>query len=538
MIRINRETLVKLYPSVKDYSDIFYREPKNTKELIKRFMPSKLWRLNNLYSIVDKQGNLIPFKMNWAQFYVFSKTLIHPRLIILKSRQQGISTFWLINFFDDAIIYRHLNVGLMSQGVDESVKLKERVIIAWENLDESIKKFFNVSVDKDNEKEFKLTNHSSIFIRTSFRSATLQRLHISELAKIANNYPDRAKEVMTGSLQTIGRNPAIIESTGEGDNLYKRLWNNSVKNIKIQLANNSGNNKRKDLTLRKLNLSAKDFYPVFLPWFRDPDCWENTPQEILHGNYFEEIESKCKIKLKDEQKWFWESAYRELGEEIYQEYPSYPEEAFKISGEGFYYATIFRNEVVGKGRLRTNLYDSNLPVRVAMDIGMNDFWVLVFYQVYRGEVYVIGEYSMCDMIVDHYISEIKRRGYYIEKVVLPHDSRKRSPTDGDTVENAFIREGFITEVLAREDLIVGRDRVKKYLSKTYFDVSCKYIIDSLENYKKLWDEKLGIWKDKPVDSIYNHGADAIRYMYQDLTNILEFGENKNKYKRSISGFEI
>ena len=51
--------------------DIFYRDPKSDLELSERFLTNKLWRLNNLYTIVDKFGNIIPFIMNMSQHKVY-----------------------------------------------------------------------------------------------------------------------------------------------------------------------------------------------------------------------------------------------------------------------------------------------------------------------------------------------------------------------------------------------------------------------------------------------------------------------------------
>ena len=68
--------------------DIFSRVPNSEDELWTEFMTSKLWRLNNLYTITDKEGKEVRFKMNWAQHKAFAASLSHPRIIILKSRQQ------------------------------------------------------------------------------------------------------------------------------------------------------------------------------------------------------------------------------------------------------------------------------------------------------------------------------------------------------------------------------------------------------------------------------------------------------------------
>ena len=89
-----------LYGDAVSYN-AFSRTPLNDKDYVDTFLASKLWRLNNLYTFIDKDGERGIFKMNLAQHRVYAKSLVHPRLIILKSRQQGISTFWLISFLED-----------------------------------------------------------------------------------------------------------------------------------------------------------------------------------------------------------------------------------------------------------------------------------------------------------------------------------------------------------------------------------------------------------------------------------------------------
>ena len=194
MLNITKEEFLDIYAGLEicNYVDLFYSEPKNKQELFFMYMPSKLWRLNNLYTIVDKDGNEVIFRMNRSQHKVYAASLRHSRIIILKSRQQGISTLWLVAFFDDAITRKNFSIGLMAQGLDEASTLLERTKFLWDKLHPEVKRHFKVTLDKDNTQEFSLSNKAKIFIRTSFRSTTLQRLHISEMGKIANKNPDKA----------------------------------------------------------------------------------------------------------------------------------------------------------------------------------------------------------------------------------------------------------------------------------------------------------------------------------------------------------
>ena len=252
-LSISKTKFIKLFPDMLPYYDIFVEPHSSEKQFLSDYLSSKLWRMNNLYTIIDKDGEKIPFVMNYSQLKVYAAWRRHPRLIILKSRQQGISTLWLIDFFDNALFTSDLNIGLMAQGADEAATLLIRVKTAWDELAISIKEHFSLTVTKDNTKEFALSNGSTIFIRTSFRSTTLQNLHISEFGKIANKNPERAKETNKGTLQAIQPgNTVVIESTAEGDNMFKDKWDAAVNCAGV--------------------FAPKDLQPVFLSWLDDPDC--------------------------------------------------------------------------------------------------------------------------------------------------------------------------------------------------------------------------------------------------------------------------
>ncbi len=41
---------------------------------------------------------------------------------------------------------------------------------------------------------------------------------------------------------------------------------------------------------------------------------------------------------------------------------------------------------------------------------------------------------------------------------------------------------------------------------------CKHLIKCLENYRKEFDQRLEVYKDRPRHDKYSHGADAMRYL--------------------------
>lgn len=538
-LSISREEFREIYDglAILEHEYIFYTKPINEQDLNKNYLTSKLWRLNNLYTIVDKWSNRRIFCMNRAQHIVYAASLKHPRLIILKSRQQGISTLWLVSFFDDGLTLRDTTIGLMAQGLDESEALLERIKLLWDELHPSIKNYLNLNIKVNNSKEFSLHNGSKIFVRTSFRSTTLQRLHISEMGKIANKNPEKAKETKTGTLQALARgNIGVVESTAEGDNMFKEMWDNAV--------------------LYSGDLASKDFYPVFLSWLDDPDCIEDKEQVLNYKQqeYFDNLEKSLKRKISQKQKNFWIVQYRELGERIYQEYPATASEAFMATKEGTYWAKLYFENVVQQNREVSNLYDKNLDVEIAVDLGMNDTNVILPFQCYTDGFRVISEFADNGQRIKYYTDWIKKQPWFsnVTRVILPHDARVTELTSGKTREEVFDYElnydadgdynhveelsrvrNITIDVLERTSSVnEDIEQVRQIMDQLWVDKACEYIKECFVNYRKEWNERLERFRDTPLHDEYSNGAAAIRYMVvgASRTNTLRNVSNRNKSK--------
>jgi hypothetical protein len=511
-LSISEPIFNELYPDLVGHYKFFNEPPPagiSTSEFERLYLSNKLWRLNNVYSIVDKHARPITFVMNHAQHIVYAKTRQHPRLIILKSRQQGISTFWLVSYFDDAIWAPFMNVGLMAQGNDEAATLLERAKFLWDSLDDSVKQFADVRLEKDNTKVFSFSNKSTMFIRVSFRSTTLQRLHVSEMGKIANNYPKRAKEVKTGTLQALAPgNTGVIESTAEGKNMFKAMWDASI------------------ISLKSGQMAPKDFYPIFLSWLNDPDCVSDIPQVIheVARKYFEDLETATGYELTEQQKNFWIIQYRELGADVLQEYPGTPEEAFTASRDGTYYSKLFNSKVVRLNGVIPDLHDKNLHTDVYVDLGVDDYFVLVFVQWYKNKWRVVGEYYNNGYSLAHYMDYIRDSEFDVRAVRFPHDVRVRELGSSSGGGRAKSRYDVVMEykklnnlawridVLPRTSVENGIEAVRRIIPHLVIDAKCTYLISCFLNYSKEWDEKLQCWKTTPLHNQYSHGADAMRQL--------------------------
>jgi len=521
-LRITKKRFKELYGDRIDLK-LFTQDAENDEELVSKYLTSKIWRLNNLYTVVDKDANRVRFVMNSSQHKVYAASLQHPRLVILKSRQQGISTFWLVSFLDDALFGEDLSVGLMSQGLSESAVLLKRVKLAWRELPDAIRQFLELAISRDNSSEISLSNGSTIYINTSFRSATLQRLHISEYGKISAKHPERAIETKTGTLQAIRPgNTVAIESTAEGDNLFKQMWDQAIE-AEVRASRVGG------------VYAGKDFKPVFLSWLDDPDCVSDTPELLTpkQEEYFDALEEVRGGVIEVEQKNFWVAQWRELDERIYQEYPATPEEAFTKVNEGSYYAQSYLQHVVKRGREVAGLYDSNLEVNVSMDLGIDeeDLFTLVFFQVWEGETRVIDEYTSHGEGLEHYVNVIRDTGYDINWVVCPHDIKVRELGTGISRFRRLQELGVKKiKVLPRTSIADGIEAVRRVLPDLWIDPQrCGYLVKCFRNYSKEWDEKRSTWKSKALHDRWSHGADALRYMVMS-----KVGEQKKRVGRGRS----
>jgi hypothetical protein len=180
------------------------------------------WRITSgeLYKITikgDEDGDnlVIPFKPNRAQKRLM-KSLWH-RNIILKARQLGFTTLICILWLDHALFNANVRCGIIAQDREAAEAIfRDKVKFAYDNLPDLLREAFPLKKDSSNELLFK-HNNSSLRVATSLRSGTIHRLHVSEYGKICAKFPDKADEVMTGSIPTVPMSGIlVIESTAEG----------------------------------------------------------------------------------------------------------------------------------------------------------------------------------------------------------------------------------------------------------------------------------------------------------------------------------
>lgn len=474
----------------------------------------RAWRLNNLYKIIDKRGREIVFKLNWAQTELLERMWYLN--VVLKARQLGISTFYLIFKLDRCLFNSNVRAGVITHNLEDSkVMFRDKIKYAYDALPERLKNKVHARQDRSNELLF--SNNSSIRVGTSMRSGTLNMLHVSELGKISARYPAKAEEIKTGAFNTLqaGQN-IFVESTAEGR--YGLFYDI------CQVAREHEPR------------SVQDFRFFFFPWWKEPayqidaDSMELTEADI---KYFDSLLDDFKIILTAEQKAWYVKKKRLLGDKMFQEYPSTPDEAFMHAIEGAYYGRLIQ-------RLRDEFqitkvpYDQTRPVYTGWDLGMSDTTAIWFFQYVGFEKRIIDYYQNSGEGIKHYAKVLREKDYLYGEHFMPHDARNRSLQTGisfwQTAESMGIKPVVLVDRPKNETEVTnGIEAVRNFLSTAWIDKDkCDDGIKSLENYQREWDENLEAWKRKPLHNWASHGADAMRTAvtgWTDASRDGEYGEN-------------
>ena len=120
-----------------------------------KLLRDPLWRLNNLYCIIDKTGTKSIFHMNWAQ-----EQLYHDMWycnLILKARQLGISTFVCLLFLDRILFNSNQHAGIIAHTREDAEVMFRRVKFAYDSLPEELKTLRQVNTDNARELQFNWT---------------------------------------------------------------------------------------------------------------------------------------------------------------------------------------------------------------------------------------------------------------------------------------------------------------------------------------------------------------------------------------------
>lgn len=341
---------------------------KKLKEIRKRLHTDFAYYSKAALKIRTKRGDVAPLVLNAAQTILndaVTKQLEAEgkvRVIILKARQQGLSTYVGGYLYFTASQNKARKALVITHHSDSTRALFDMTKRYHQNVPDILKPSTKYSSRR--ELSFDVLDSSYIVATAGgeaiARGETLQLVHASELAFWPKS---SAAETWNGLIQAVPNTPGtavFVESTANGaTGVFHTMWQNAV----------SGTN---------------GFIPVFIPWFTDPEYRETVTQGFERTP--EEIELAEKYELDDEQLMFRRRKIAQNGIDLFrQEFPSYPEEAFLTTGR-----PVFNPEQLA-GLLEET---RDVQQRLALE---SDEWVdnargelTVFKKHDEGERYIIG----------------------------------------------------------------------------------------------------------------------------------------------------
>lgn len=307
--------------------------------------------------ITDKEGNKVKLEQNHVQKKL-EKVMQDlrdkgkpPRVIILKSRQMGLSTDTEGRMVYNTSTKENRNGLVVAHRSDSTQALFAKTKYFYNNLNDDVKPLQQASNGTElifNEPTHYKGNrkgiNSKVKVQTAGksgigRSDTFHYVHLSEFAFWEGSDTNSPDKQLTGILQSVPDaldTWVIIESTANGMNDFKTEWDKAVK-------------------------GESAFYPLFLPWYEheeytksvnDKDYFIQSMVEYERWLYYD-----LNLSIERVAWWRWKKKNSCNGDlnQMKQENPTTPEEAFIFSG-----TPVFDNEKIMK---RIKYLDENQMYR-------------------------------------------------------------------------------------------------------------------------------------------------------------------------------
>jgi hypothetical protein len=193
--------------------------------------------------------------------------------------------------------------------------------------------------------------------------------------------------------------------------------------------------------------------------------------------------------------------------------------SFKTPIQGSYYTKEIKY-LEENNRIIEKVYDKELKVHTAWDLGIADSTSIWFFQVYKDEVRIIDHYENSGEGLGHYIEICKNKGYDYGRMVAPHDIKVRELNTGESRIEYARKHGVDFDIAPKLSFMDGIESVRRLLRKCYFDKNkCEYGLNALKSYHKEYNEKKKIFRTIPDHDWSSHAADAFRYLAVSLNMI-------------------
>lgn len=197
---------------------------------------------------------------------------------------------------------------------------------------------------------------------------------------------------------------------------------------------------------------------------------------------------------------------------------------FDAALPGTYYGELI-TRAENEGRIGQFPYLPDTLVTTAWDIGIGDSTVIWFYQEVKGRVRLINALEGSGVGVDWYAKKLAEFPYVYNEHLWPHDGANSEWGTGLTRKVIAERLGLKVRILPRDAVDDGIQAARQLLAICEFNTEplpyagetmeqardrMTRAVDCLRQYRRIWDEKLQKFADKPLHDWTSHTADAFR----------------------------
>lgn len=199
-------------------------------------------------------------------------------------------------------------------------------------------------------------------------------------------------------------------------------------------------------------------------------------------------------------------------------------------------------ELEAKGRSYPGIFDKDLPVHTAWDLGYDDATAIWFYQVLRSEVRLIDYYENNGQDIGHYCDILKEKDYNYGKHYVPHDAANKLLAAGgrSIVQQAYNPHGVKMYVVPATSQQNGIEAARKTLEQTWVDSqACIEGIEALKQYQFEFDDDKKVFRSTPRHDWSSHAADAFEIIGQVWRNpVIEEDKPQPKFLHDLTAKDV
>jgi hypothetical protein len=213
-------------------------------------------------------------------------------------------------------------------------------------------------------------------------------------------------------------------------------------------------------------------------------------------------------------------------DELAKEYKQYGEDFFQqeIMAEYIKPIGVVYKEFDEQTQLKDFEYDSNLPLHVAWDFGINDPTAMIWFQPYKGELRVIDYYEEKDVNIAHFVQVLKSKPYAeVSMHVGDAAGRSRNLVTGTSAVDELEKLGVFVRTNVIPNIPSQVRTAHKYIPQLFIKrcVETNRFVDVLNNYRYPADKKESAPNQSneiPMHDQFSHGARAFEYYCYEIDN--------------------